>query len=191
MIASLPEIRRGLDGALAILRRDPAAMGRFDLSFDGFVRSFSALPLAWPAYVLLVLRRLRAEDATLSLPLLLLVETGGYVLAWLAFLLAAALVLKLLGETRRFVPLAVANNWAAVVQIHFLLAATVLAGALDPGAGAGLETAAVLAALVYQWLVVKTALDAPGSVAVGFLLLDLLITALVGTGTDRLIAALA
>ena len=67
-----------------------------------------------------------------------------------------------------------------------------LLGALLPEAtGAALATAATLAALAYQWLVVKTALEAPGQVAAGFVLLDVVLSALVNSGTDRLLGWLA
>jgi biotin transporter BioY len=191
VIATGPEIRRGLEGALAILRREPAAMAFFDLSFEGFLRSFSAALLAFPAYLVLVLHSLPDGPATLAFPLFLLVETGGYLAGWLAFPLAAALVLRAMGESRRFVPLVVANNWAALLQIHFLLAAVLLAAVLPQPTGAVLVTGATLAALAYQWLVVKTALEAPGQVAAGFVLLDVVASMLVNAGTDRLLAWLA
>lgn|GEM_PF-369095 len=191
MIATGPDIRRGLAGALAILRREPAAMALFDLSFEGFLRSFSAALLAFPAYLVLVLHGLPEGPLALPFPLLLLIETVGYVAGWLAFPLAAALVLRATGETRRFVPLVVANNWAALVQIHFLLAAVLSAAVLPEPTGAVLVTGATLAALAYQWLVVKTALDAPGGIAAGFLLLDVVASVLVNAGTDRLLAWLA
>lgn len=191
MIATGPEIRRGLEGALAILRREPGAMASFDLSFEGFLRSFSAALLAFPAYLVLVLRGLLDEPPALAFPLLVLIETAGYLVGWLAFPLAAALVLRAMGESRRFVPLVVANNWAALLQIHFLLAVVLLAAALPEPTGAALATAATLAALAYQWLVVKTALEAPGRIAVGFVLLDVVVSILVNAGTDRLLAWLA
>lgn len=191
MIATGPEIRRGIQGAIAILRRDPGAMASFDLSFEGFLRSFSAALLAFPAYLVLVLRGLSDEPPALAFPLLLLIETAGYLVGWLAFPFAAALVLRAMRETRRFVPLVVANNWAALLQIHFLLAAVLVAAVLPPATGAALATAATLTALAYQWLVVKTALDAPGQVAAGFVFLDVVVSVLVNTGTDRLLAWLA
>lgn len=191
MIATGPEIRRGLEGALAILRREPAAMAFFDLSFEGFLRSFSAALLAFPAYLVLLLHGLADEPATVVFPLFLLIETGGFFVGWLAFPFAAALVLRAMGESRRFVPLVVANNWAALLQIHFLLAAVLLAAVLPQPTRAVLVTGATLAALAYQWLVVKTALEAPGQVAAGFVLLDVVASMLVNAGTDRLLAWLA
>lgn len=190
-MGSGPEIRRGLEAALAILKREPAAMAGFDLSFEGFLRSFLAVLVSFPAYLVLVLRGVLLEGAPLALPVLFLVETAGYVVGWLAFPLAAALVLRAMGEGRRFVPLVVASNWAAVLQIHFLLAAVLLAALLPDATGAALATAATLATLAYQWLVVRTALEAPGRVAAGFVLLDVVVSMLVNGATDWLIARLA
>lgn len=191
MIASAAEIRRGLAGALAILRREPAAMAAFDLTPDGFFRSFSAILVAAPAYGLIVLGRLVAEGSTVALPLALLVEAIGYVAGWLAFPVAAGLVLHGLGQGRALVPLVVAGNWAAVLQIGFVLVALLLAAVLPAPTGAAVTTTATLAALAYQWLVVRTALEAPGSVAAGFVLLDIVVSLLVHGATDRVLGWLA
>lgn len=191
MIASAAEIRAGIEGALAILKREPAAMARFDLSLDGFFKSFTAMLLAAPAYALLVLQRLAHEPIDLAGPLLFLLEALSYVVGWLAFPLAAALVLWLLGQGRRFVPLVVAGNWAALLQVGLLVAASLAALALPAETGALVTTVAVLAALFYQWLVVKTALEAPGGIAAGFVILDIASSMLVTGLVDRLESWLA
>lgn len=188
MIAHPEEIRRGLAGALAILRRDPAAMDRFDLSPDGFFASFTAALVAAPAYALIVLERLLSEGTAVALPLALFVEAVGYALGWLAFPLAAALVLHQMGEGRRVVPLVVACNWAAVLQVALLLATMLLAAVLPGPTGAALTTTATLAAIAYQWLVVRTALAAPGPVAAAFVLLDLVLSLLVHGATEGVLA---
>ncbi|MCX8100091.1 MAG: hypothetical protein N3D77_02505 [Geminicoccaceae bacterium] len=185
MIASGAEIRAGIEGALAILKREPAAMARFDLSLDGFFKSFTAMLLAAPAYALLVLQRLAHEPVDLAGPLLFLLEALSYVLGWLAFPVAAAIVLRLLGQGRRFVPLVVAGNWAALLQVALLVGASLAALALPEATGALLTTLAVLAALFYQWLVIKTALEAPGGIAAGFVVLDIASSMLVSGLVDR------
>lgn len=191
MIPSAAEIRRGLAGALAILRREPGAMALFDLTADGFFRSFAAMLVAAPAYALIVLGRISAEGSAVALPLALLVEAIGYVAGWLAFPVAAGLVLHGLGQGRRLVPLVVAGNWAAVLQVGFVLVALLLAALLPGPTGAAVTTTATLAALAYQWLVVRTALEAPGSVAAGFVLLDIVVSLLVHGATDRVLDWLA
>lgn len=188
MIASRAEIRRGLAGALAILRRESEPMARFDLSLDGFFASFTAALVAAPAYAALVLGRIVAEGTPVALPLTLLVEAVGYVLGWLAFPLAAGLLLHQLGEGRRLVPLVVASNWAAVLQVALLVVVMVLSAVLPAPTAAAVTTTATLAAIAYQWLVVRTALAAPGTVAAGFVLLDLVLSLLVHGATERLLA---
>lgn len=191
MIADRAEIRRGLAGALAILRREPGAMAMFDLTADGFFRSFTAMLVAAPAYALIVLGRIVGEGSAVALPLTLLIEAIGYVVAWLAFPIAAGLVLYGLGEGRRLVPLVVAGNWAAVLQIGFVLAALLVAAALPAATAAAVTTTATLAALAYQWLVVRTALAAPGVVAAGFVLLDVVVSMLANGATDAVLDWLA
>ncbi len=191
MIARAAEIRRGLLGALAILKGEADAMARFDLTVDGFFKSFTAIVLAAPGYLVLVLLRLEREPVALAPLLFFLLETLGYVLGWLAFPVAAGVVLYLLRQGSRFVPLVVAANWAAVLQVAFLAAAHLVALALPLELAAPLTTVAVLSALFYQWLVVKTALEAPGGIAVGFVLLDIVVSLMVSGATDRLEAWLA
>ncbi|MCS7268818.1 MAG: hypothetical protein RMJ04_07755 [Geminicoccaceae bacterium] len=186
MIASGAEIRRGIEGALAILRGEADAMSRFDLTLDGFFKSFTAMLLAAPVYALLVIQRLERRPVALAPVLLVLLEGLGYVVGWLAFPIAAGLVLHLLRQGGRFVPLVVAVNWAAVLQVALLALASLAALVLPAGPGTVVTTVAVLSALFYQWLVIKTALEAPGGIAAGFLLLDVLVSLLVSGTTDRL-----
>ncbi|MCS6878227.1 MAG: hypothetical protein N2038_06640 [Geminicoccaceae bacterium] len=186
MIASGAEIRRGIEGALAILRGEADAMSRFDLTLDGFFKSFTAMLLAAPVYALLVIQRLERRPVALAPVLLVLLEGLGYVVGWLAFPIAAGLVLHLLRQGGRFVPLVVAVNWAAVLQVALLALASLAALFLPAGPGTVVTTVAVLSALFYQWLVIKTALEAPGGIAAGFLLLDVLVSLLVSGTTDRL-----
>jgi hypothetical protein len=52
---SYAEIQRALQGAWLLARGDTRGMGLFDLSVEGFWRSFAAALLAAPAYVLVLL----------------------------------------------------------------------------------------------------------------------------------------
>ena len=56
----------------------------------------------------------------------LLAELVAYVVGWVAFPVAAIFLTRLLGLAARYVPLIVANNWSAVVQIALYTAVVVL-----------------------------------------------------------------
>lgn len=48
------DIRSGIAGALALLRDDPGAMRHFDLSFEGFWKSFLAILVIAPVLLLYI-----------------------------------------------------------------------------------------------------------------------------------------
>ena len=101
-----------------------------------------------------------------------------------AFPIAAILLTRLLGLARFYVPLVVATNWAAVIQIAVFIAAVVLARLLGEGAGALLMLAVTILLVAYQWFVIRTALDTTGANAFGLLAVDLLLSAIVNVLTD-------
>ena len=73
-----------------------------------------------------------------------LAELVSFAVGWLAFPLAAIPLTRLLGLSARYVPLIVANNWSAVIQVA-LYTAVVLVGTILP---TELRTLALLAATI-------------------------------------------
>jgi hypothetical protein len=83
------------------------------------------------------------------------------------------------------VPLIVAVNWAAVLQLGVLLAAMLL-GLLLP-ALEGLVLLVVTGGLLfYQWFVIRTALQTTGGVALLLVLVDLVLNTTINLSADRL-----
>jgi hypothetical protein len=179
------EIRSALFGAYQLAWFNPAGMGYFNLTFDGFWRSFFAAVLAAPAYAILVGLQVAAKPEVLDLGLLVLTESIGYVLAWSAFPLAAIVLTQLLGLGRNYVALIVALNWTAVLQTALFVGIVLLGPFLPSGLGTLLITLTTCAILVYQWFVIRTALQTTGGVAVMLLLVDLAITSVINMGADR------
>ena len=111
-----------------------------------------------PAYVLVLLDQFRftgwPEDGWGTAR----AELVAFVVGWLAFPLAAIPLTRLLGLSARYVPLIVANNWSAVIQVALYTAVVVL-GTILPGElrMTALFTATIMV-LAYQWLVIRTAL---------------------------------
>jgi len=179
------EIELALWGTWLLLRQDPRALECFDFTVEGFWKSFFAAVVALPFYAFLVLHELVLVQPT-SPALAVLARLVGYALDWVAFAVAAALLLRMLGLGRRFVPLVVMVNWAAVPQLALMagavVASLVLPDVLDPL----LLVAALVAVLFYRWLVVRQALEGLGGIAFGFVVVDVLLGILV----DRLVGAL-
>jgi hypothetical protein len=181
------EISSALYGAYRLAWFDPTGMGHFNLTFDGFWRSFFAAALVAPAYAILVGLHVADEPEAVDLGLLVVTESIGYVLAWAAFPLVAIVLTRLLGLDRHYVALIVALNWTAVLQTALFLI-VVLLGPVLPGAlGTLLITLTTGAILVYQWFVIRSALQTTSGIALMMLLVDLVITAVINIGTDRVL----
>lgn len=169
------EVRRALAASLLLARGRTEGMGLFDLSVEGFWRSFIAGVLIIPGYLLLVVDQyarapLPAEPGTIAA-----VEALSYALGFVAFPLAAAGLTWFLGLGRRYVPLIVASNWATLPQVGLMLAALVV-GVVLPPLRSVLFALAALATLVYQWFVVRTALETTTGTALAFVAADTVIS---------------
>ena len=179
------EVYRSIYGAYRLAFLDPSGMAYFNLSVDGFWRSFFAAVLVAPGYVLLVAQKLTAQPDVLDLGWAILVQTLAYGLIWAAFPLVALVLAQLLGLSRNYVPLIVAVNWAAVLQLGVLLAAMAL-GLLVP-ALEGLVLLLVTGGLLfYQWFVIRTALQTTGGIALLMVLVDLVLNTTINLSVDRL-----
>jgi hypothetical protein len=184
---TLEELSRSLYGALRLARFDPRGMDYFDLSVEGFWRSFAAVLIVLPGYIVLVLRGLHAAAGAAAAGAMgtVLLEAAGFCLKWFGYLIVVLFLGRLLGFAGNFVPFVIAYNWAGVWQILVLLAAVLLASLFPPLAEL-VVLASLIAILVYQWFVTRTALDCPASVAAGLVLLDFLLSVLIDVGIDRL-----
>jgi hypothetical protein len=179
------EVLSALYGAYRLAWFDISGMTFFNLTVDGFWRSFFAAVLVAPAYAVLVGLRIPVEDVNIAL--VLVTESIGYVLAWCAFPIVALVLTRLLGLDRNYVALIVAHNWSAVLQMAAFVAVILLGGILPAAVGTLLVAATTLAILVYQWFVIRTALRTSGGVALMLLLVDLVITSIISAGADRVL----
>jgi hypothetical protein len=179
------EVLSALHGAYRLAWFDPAGMTHFNLTFDGFWRSFFAAILVAPAYAVLVGLQVAGEAEPVDPGLLLLTESIGYVLAWAAFPLIAIVLTRLLGLGGNYVALIVALNWTAVLQTALFLAVVLIGPLLPEGLGTLAITLTTGAILVYQWFVIRTALQTTSGVALMLLLVDLVITSLINMGANR------
>jgi len=179
------EVLRSLYGVYLLARMDPSGMGHLNLTVEGFWRSFFAAVLVAPAYAILVGLQVASEEEPVNPRLLLLTESIGYVLAWGAFPLIAIVLTRLLGLGRNYVALIVALNWTAVLQTALFLAVVLLNPLLPEILGTLAITLTTGAILVYQWFVIRTALETTGGVALMLLLVDLILTSMINMGADR------
>ena len=177
---TINDIRAGLTGASGLLRGDAGAMRHFDVSFEGFWKSFFAILVILP----IVLLYIHGEWQTLSLaearsgdPLDVPPSYGVFLLKrlfvtlldWLAYPLIVLAAARPLGIEARVVPYIVAQNWCTAIVSAIVAAPGIMFGyGLTSGTIAGMMTLVLFAfALRYFYVVARIALDVPAGFAIG------------------------
>ena len=184
---SVAEVGRAIYGAWRLMLFDASGMAFFETSIDGFRRSFFAAVVVAPAYVLFVVSGLASAETEAADPSwTALIKGGAYLVSWVAFPIAAVFITQLLGVTRRYVPLIVAYNWSNVPPLLILLPAELLAVA-GSGLGETIAIFALLFILVYEWFVVRVALDVAPFTAVGIVVFDVLLGLVIQTSATSLL----
>jgi len=119
---------------------------------------------------------------------IVMVETIGYVIAWVAFPLLMLNVVRWIGRAHRFFDFMVPYNWCQVPQSAlFVVVGLVSAGGvLSNQASEAMDIAAAIATLVYEWFIARVALDTTGLVAVFVVLVDLVLGVFISHITGRL-----
>jgi hypothetical protein len=164
---SAQELRESIWGAWRLAHLDVTGMRWFNLSSDGFFRSFFAALVIAPAYFLVAwIGSMPGPEPTAPPPRSIVADVISYPLLWLVFPLLLAAAGRQLGLTRQYAAGVIALNWAQVVIMAVVLPITLLAltGALGPF-GALLYLAAYAASLFYTWFVLRTALETTGGIA--------------------------
>ena len=183
------EVQLAVGGALKLARSDPSGLGFFDTSIDGFWRSFRAGVICYPFFlILLVFRVSAAHWAASGVPHIVIVETIGYVISWVAFPLIVLPLTRYLGRENRFIPFIVAYNWSQIPQTAlFVIVGAGAASGLFPGdVGHVVDFAAAVAVLLYEWYIARVALQVSASQAVPVVLLDVVLGVVLSRVTESL-----
>ena len=177
----MPEVTRALYGAYRLARLDKAGMAYFEISAEGFWKSFFAAVIVAPLYVLFLLLHYQAGDISAPFVRYISVEAISYVITWVLFPLVMAGLTKFLRCEAKFIAYIVAYNWASVWQNAFYLPIQILiaAGVLSAEAGSSIGIAVLMAVLFYIWFITRTALEVTASTAAAIVVIDLLLTVLV------------
>lgn len=174
-MVSAEDVGRSFRGAARLLNREPDALGSFDLSLNGFARSFWAIALTAPVFIVSLALQRRAlgldvahhslfDDGSLAI-----VVGVGHVASFLALPVAMVFIARRWSLGERYVRFVVATNWVAIFG-SFVLA---VPGALYL---VGLETRALatlftigFAVLVLhaQWFAAKVTLRVGAGLAAG------------------------
>ena len=183
------EVQLAVGGALRLARGDPRGLGFFDTSIDGFWRSFRAGLICYPFFLILLAFRVSAAHWEASgVMRIVIVETIGYVISWVAFPLLMLPLSRWLGREDRFLPFMVAYNWSQLPQtaLFVILAADTASGLLPHAVAQFADFAAAVAVLLYEWYIARVALAVSSSQAVPVVLLDLVLGSVLSRITEAL-----
>ncbi len=171
------EIRSSIHGAWRIALTDPNALRYFNLSADGFWRSFIAVPIAFavtlPKYLLR--DEVPAADALAepSAPVMLLFGLIG----WLLYVVVMIWITRLLNLAATYAQYIIVWNWASVIGTLFMLPISLFPH--DPASAGGLGAVLPLmfyfALLYYGFRVARVGLACTVPIALGIMVFELVL----------------
>jgi hypothetical protein len=177
------EIVRSLTGAWRLFLDRSDAMRFFDVSVDGFWRSFGAILLVLPAFILVVLsdRARIVTDALLSEGFdgssFLANRAVWLALNWVALPILLAVAAQPLGVSRTYASYVVARNWCAVLTVapFGVIALLSLVGLVGSEPASVISLAIIVLVIRFDYLIARRALGADVGLAVAIVLVDLAI----------------
>ena len=181
-VTSWAELRWALVGCLRLARGDRGGLACVDRSLDGFWRSFLSGFLSYPFFLVLLTMRVSLADWKAAGGLqIILIETIGYVISWVAFPLVMLPVLRWIGREQRFFDFMVPYNWCQLPQsiLFVLVGLESETAVLSAPISQTIEIAAAIAVLVYEWYIARVALETSGAAATLVVLVDLVLGVLV------------
>ena len=132
MIPTLPQLISAVQGAWRLMLWDREGLEKFDITIEGFWRSFFAPLAALPAAILVhvaylaMVAETAATNPDAGLPdlpatgLYLAVKTATYTAEVILFPLLMILVARSAGLTERYVPFIIAWNWVNALIVGIL-----------------------------------------------------------------------
>lgn len=181
-------MQRSLLAACRLAVRDPKAWSDFDLTTDGFFRSFAAFALVAPLNILFdlfVLRLAQARALADGKSVLasqyglgeMLFSTIVLSIEWLIFPLATLYLLRFLNLSHRYSTLVIAHNWGRVITELFNVPAIILfsLGLISHQSAVDLLFITLGLTLYYRFYIAQTALDVGWGLAMAISILELLL----------------
>ncbi len=191
------EVRRSLAAAWGLFLNRPDAMRQFDLTVEGFWRSFGAVVLVAPIFVFGALAdRQRvlsdaAEAMTTSVPQDIFERLVALGIDWIALPLVLFVAARSLRIERTYTAFIVARNWSAVIaSLPFgIISLLYLGGVLSKELVALLGLAALAIVLRYSFIVARAGLGVGIGFAAGLVAFDFFLSLLIVEGIGQLFRA--
>lgn len=190
-LPSSAEIKSAIKGLGLLLRGDDRALQCYDLSLDGFWRSF------WLPLVLLVVYALVMQPTAVELAAFddsqagyILAQAVKFLFGWVAYFALIGGISRIFGLSPRFGIFVILYNWAQAITTAATLPilAAVSWGVLPVSVLTGWSTALLAAWLYIVVRVARHGLGATLSLAVAISALDLLVTLAIHRLVDLLLA---
>lgn len=192
----LSEIRLAAIGCWMIITGDATGETCFDMSIDGFWRSFR-----W-AFVLAVCDTIDAvighavapvgDDAatTVNYTLLIVVNVIASLLTFFAFPIVVAVLARYMGLSQRYAPYIIVRNWLTVFLsiAVYVLELLVYADVLGDDLRLIVVLALYVATLYSGTTIARLLLQTSRSLSFGFALMDFLMALLIGAAAMQLVA---
>jgi len=189
MIPTAREIVTSIRGVFRLALFDARGMEALDRTPLGAARSFWAAVVVAPFYIALLALRDGENLADVPLGLDLLVQFIAYVVGWTAFPVISRELARVIGRLDDWPAMVSAYNWSAVVQIALQVPVMLLAGsgAADDRDVAGAGLVALIVVMAYLWFIFRQALRIPGMTALGLVVVELTVTALIADHSTHLL----
>ncbi|MBZ6076558.1 hypothetical protein [Microvirga puerhi] len=196
MIVTADEVNRSFRGALDLLNSRVEGLKAFDMSERGFWRSFAAIWLTLPAYVVsIAFERLRLGLLFPNHPLLDsfqidFVVALGQVASVLALPVAMIWGARQLHLTHRYVPFVIVMNWINVIAMLLMSVPLLLLllGWATPALSALFSLAFFVIVLRVQWFATKATLGLESLPAFGIVTLGVVLNSLIDTAARALLS---
>ena len=186
---SMNEIRAALDGSWLLLRNRPEGQSYFDQSLQGFWRSFQVILLLIPLFLLSGLFEKQLYFAENMFhpegfpdSAIWTAQFFGHGINWIALPVILALIAAPIGISQRYVPFIVVRNWTSLLTAvpYMIIYILFLIGIISPGIAVLLSLTSLLAILWYHFLIARIVLQASVSLAIGVVVLDVLLSLVIG-----------
>jgi hypothetical protein len=196
MIVTADEVNRSFRGTLDLLNSRAEGLKAFDMSERGFWRSFAALWLTLPAYVVsLAFERLRLgllqpDRSLLDNFWVDLVVAFGHVAGFLALPVAMIWIARWFRLKKAYVPFVIVTNWISVIGMLVLSvpAMLMLLGWAPPGLASLFSLAFAVIIVRVQWFATKSTLSLANLPALGVVVLGIVLNSFVGIAMRGLLS---
>lgn len=195
MIVTADEVNRSFKGTLDLLNSRSEGLKSFDMCERGFWRSFMAIWLTLPAFIVsLAFERLRLGLLQPNRSLLDnlwvdLVVALGHVAGFIALPVAMIWIARWFRLEKAYVPFVIVTNWISVIGMLVLSvpAMLMLLGWAPPGLASLFSLAFAIIIVRLQWFATKTTLKLASVPALGIVVLGIVLNAFVGTAMRGLL----